>query len=1016
MSTLLAIAIIQLLAGTVAYAFAGPVPGEVSFMPAVAVALYACLRYGHAAVPGAFLAALVPALLWDRGFDALPPASWWVAEGGLAVVAALQAAAGAWLVRRYVSGWQTLMRPLDGIRLLAAAVCLGTLPWALTRTGLRVLWPEAGVSETGVFFAAWLAQMIGMAAILPIAFVLGFRATALWRSRVTTLALPAMAIVVLVLGAHQFALQVEANQNEDRFSKAAGAIAMGLNRAIQEHLGTAVSTRRFVEAAAPMTRAAFDHFALPLLPTREGLRAIAWAPRVAGDERAAFERAARAAGEAGFAMRDWNGHGALRPAASRAFHFPLRYVVPRVGADELLGFDLASEPIRRSALEQVLRTGQPVVSEPVRLVGAAGAIGVLAFAPVHGRHAASDGHGEGITGVVVSKIGVGNLIAAVLAQTASEGLAVRLEDATGGEPTPVLYASSPHAGAGAMSRTVDLRVENRRWQLTVTALPGFVAVGSRVVMWLVMVGTFVLVVLMDGYLLTVSGQRAAVQMEVEERTAQLRVEVARREAAAISLRHSESRMRGVFDTVIDGLIIIDDKGIIDAFNPAAERIFGWRADEVIGRNVRVLMPEPYHGQHDGYLADYHRTGRRKIIGIGRTVEGKRKDGSVFPLDLAVTPFHLDAGVMFVGVTRDASDRVASAAQIKTFNAQLRDMVVALEQRDRALTELTRVNEELMACNDRQEAAGVIRRGMQALFPGSSGMLAVSGGASSPEHLHALVQWGGADPLDAGFGRHDCRALQQGRVHRVGRDGSPLRCPHVDETFGDYVCLPLVAQGQVQGLITIDQPAMDEAEAEERRRLLDTVGESIKLSLSNLALRDMLREQVVRDPLTRLYNRRYLEEALEREVARARREGGSMGCAVIDLDHFKAVNDSHGHDVGDSVLRALADLLKGWFRSSDIVCRFGGEEFVVIFPSPDPAATRERLEALQQAFFRCRFNSGAASFSGQTFSVGLAVVAGEALAAEPLLKAADEALYEAKAAGRNRVVLKDPTRDDPAVGA
>ena len=149
---------------------------------------------------------------------------------------------------------------------------------------------------------------------------------------------------------------------------------------------------------------------------------------------------------------------------------------------------------------------------------------------------------------------------------------------------------------------------------------------------------------------------AARTAELAEANSRLRQEVAERQRSEQALRDSEARIHTVLLTAVDAIITIGERGIVTSLNPAAERMFGFQADEIIGRNVKLLMPEPYYSEHDGYLEQYRRTGRAKIIGIGREVFGRRKDGHVFPIDLAISEMQLDGQRQFTGIARDITER------------------------------------------------------------------------------------------------------------------------------------------------------------------------------------------------------------------------------------------------------------------------------------------------------------------------------------------------------------------------
>jgi two-component system sensor kinase FixL len=156
-------------------------------------------------------------------------------------------------------------------------------------------------------------------------------------------------------------------------------------------------------------------------------------------------------------------------------------------------------------------------------------------------------------------------------------------------------------------------------------------------------------------------------------------DITKRKRAEEELREAGERMRSIVDHVIDGIITIDEHGTVESLNPAAQRLFGYPATEVIGRNVKLLMPEPFHGEHDGYLANYVQTGKAKIIGIGREVVGRRKDGSTFPMDLAVSAFHLEQRRFFTGIVRDISDRKRAESNLLNTAEELARSNLDLEQ-------------------------------------------------------------------------------------------------------------------------------------------------------------------------------------------------------------------------------------------------------------------------------------------------------------------------------------------------
>jgi diguanylate cyclase (GGDEF)-like protein len=242
---------------------------------------------------------------------------------------------------------------------------------------------------------------------------------------------------------------------------------------------------------------------------------------------------------------------------------------------------------------------------------------------------------------------------------------------------------------------------------------------------------------------------------------------------------------------------------------------------------------------------------------------------------------------------------------------------------------------------------------------------------------------------------------------VDDDTDELICGHVGKAPpGGYVCVPMMAQGEALGLLHLQAGATEGpgngASGDTRQRLAVPVAEHLSLALANFTLRESLRNQSIRDPLTGLFNRRYMEESLRRELARVARSHGSVAILAIDVDHFKMFNDTFGHPTGDALLSGLGALLQERVRSEDIACRSGGEEFNLILPDCGLDDALLRAEGLREAVKALKVGVRGRSYGGVTISVGVAVSPTNGVEPGTLLQQADEALYRAKAQGRDRI--------------
>jgi diguanylate cyclase (GGDEF)-like protein len=365
----------------------------------------------------------------------------------------------------------------------------------------------------------------------------------------------------------------------------------------------------------------------------------------------------------------------------------------------------------------------------------------------------------------------------------------------------------------------------------------------------------------------------------------------------------------------------------------------------------------------------------------------------------------------MGEHSDAQEELSNAHE------KLKHSMVALESRNRDAGTLSEMADLLQSCFSLDEASGVIASSAQKLFHGFSGALLVF--SASRNILEAVTGWGPSSPGERVFGPNDCWALRRGRLHQSSGEEGAVRCSHFGAASrASSLCLPLMAHGETLGILCLVTEPNGTAEesasiSEFNVQLAASVAEQAGLSFANLKLREKLRYQSVRDPLTGLFNRRYLDESLERELPNAMRKNRSLGVIMLDVDRFKRFNDTFGHDAGDTVLRELGDYLAKFVRRGDLACRYGGEEFTLILPESSLEDTRTRAEALRTAFQQLPIKHRDVVLGKVTLSLGVAALPDHGTAASELLAAADGALFRAKEEGRDRVVVADVPASRPA---
>lgn len=342
---------------------------------------------------------------------------------------------------------------------------------------------------------------------------------------------------------------------------------------------------------------------------------------------------------------------------------------------------------------------------------------------------------------------------------------------------------------------------------------------------------------------------------------------------------------------------------------------------------------------------------------------------------------------------------AGSLAMRVMGALRATSLIAIQSRNQLET-LFNMTDMLQSALGYADANAVLQSTASNLLPNLGSALYVFN--NSGDRLELSTSWAcanGCDPVPT-IAPSQCWALKRGKAHLNLAGAGSLRCPHLGDS-GVVLEIPMMARGEVYGLFQVQASGVDPAgQLQDATPVANAVADAMSLALSNIALREKLRTQALRDPLTGLYNRRYMKDVLERYANLADRNESTLSVVMFDLDNFKRLNDEHGHAMGDAVLTSVAATVVGAIRASDVACRYGGEEFVVLFPDCVMDEAADKAEVLRARIERLSEQHGVRISA----SFGIAGIRESSSKVADVLNDADEALYRAKAEGRNRVAM------------
>jgi len=478
--------------------------------------------------------------------------------------------------------------------------------------------------------------------------------------------------------------------------------------------------------------------------------------------------------------------------------------------------------------------------------------------------------------------------------------------------------------------------------------------------------------------------------------------VTERHLMGTSLRERTAYLNSLIENSPLGIVVLNKEGRVELVNEAFTKLFLFdQPNELLDSHLDELLPQESPGNSRSWSEQvmngqtFHRTLRRR-----------RRDGQILDLEIQAVPLMVDGMVRGAyAICRDISEQVRASEAERDHADTLQRLVKELELQTDQMSLLNELASMLECCVTVKEACSVIRDSTRKLFPDAmQGSLYTF--RASRNWIEVVVSWGNSAQFQPVFGPEECWALRRGQLHWSNTAGEGTVCPHLHaEPAALHVCIPMIGHGETLGILNLAFSDTEKDSASTRyvrQRLGVAVAAQVALSLASLQLHEKLRSQSIRDPLTGLFNRRFLQESLEKEIIRSRRNLHPLSILFIDIDNFKRFNDNFGHDAGDFVLQSLAALLNRFFRGDDVTSRWGGEEFAILLADSGCEQAAARADCLRDEVKKLGLQYHGTSLAAITLSIGVATFPEHGSTSEELLRAADKCLYRSKSAGRDCV--------------